>query len=68
MGVLLVGGGVGGGGIWYPEIGLPGSMSSGATLLRFSAGPEELIEAGVRWGGVDLFRQYSARPALKRKA
>ena len=57
-----------GGGNWNAEIGLPGSMSSGATLLRFSAGPEELNEAGVCWGGVDLFRQYSARPALKRKA
>ena len=57
----------GGGGNWYAEIGLPGSMSSETTLLRFSAGPEELIEAGARWGGGDLFRQYSARPDLKKQ-
>ena len=56
-----------GGGNWYAEIGLPGSMSSETTLLRFSAGPEELIEAGARWGGGDLFRQYSARPDLKKE-
>ena len=61
----LVGWGGWGGGIWYPEIGLPGSMSSGATLLRFSAGPDELTGAGSRWGGGDLFRQYSARLDLK---
>ena len=47
------------------RIGLPGSMSSVATLLRFSAGPDELTGAGARRGGGDLFRQYSARPDLK---
>ena len=65
------GGGVYEGGGWVQvgggEIGLPGSMSSETTLLRFSAGPEELIEAGARWGGGALFRQNSARPDLKNK-
>ena len=46
------------------EINLLGSVSSVATLLRFSAGPAELTGAGVHWGGRDLFRQYSARPDL----
>ena len=46
------------------EINLPGSVSSVATLLRFSAGPAELAGARGHWGGRDLFRQYSARPDL----
>ena len=53
-----------GGGGWVVEINLPGSVSSVATLLCFSAGPAELAGARGHWGGRDLFRQYSARPDL----
>ena len=43
---------------------LPGSVSSVAILLRFSAGPVELAVACVCWGGVVHFRQNSASPVL----
>ena len=56
--------GLRGGGGWMVEINLPGSVSSVATLLHFSAGPAELAGARGRRGGRDLFRQYSARPDL----